>query len=225
MVEEEFRDTRYSVDMERDSAATRRRLLDAAEAEFARYGLAGARVARIAEAGGANKQAIYAYFGDKTGLFDAVLAKRHTDVLAAVSFDSDDVVGFVGRLFDYITENPAVMRLAAWKRLERPAGDGISDGDYLGWTTPLLQAQKDGRVDAAFDPAALAVLLFGLASAWDGVHSLPVRADTATASEEAASSRATYRHDLLEATRRLVTPTAQPEAVAAPSAHRKRPRR
>ncbi|MDV7988583.1 TetR/AcrR family transcriptional regulator [Rhodococcus sp. IEGM 1374] len=196
--------------MERDSAATRRRLLDAAEAEFAQHGLAGARVARIADAGGANKQAIYAYFGDKTGLFDAVLAMRHTDVLSAVSFDSDDVVGFVGRLFDYITENPAVMRLAAWKRLERPARDGTSDDDYLGWTAPLLQAQKDGRVDATFDPAALSVLLYGLASAFDSVHSLPHHGDTTTASEAAARSRATYRRDLLEAARRLVTPTALP---------------
>jgi len=208
--------------MERDSSATKRRLLDAAEAEFAEHGLAGARVARIADTGGANKQAIYAYFGDKTGLFDAVLARRHTDVLAAVPFDADDVVDFVGRLFDYITDNPTVMRLAAWKRLERPDRDDAPDDDYLGWTAPLIKAQKDGRVDTTFDPDSLSVLLYGLASAWDGVHSLQDNTNTTAASEAASRSRAVYRRNLLEAARKLVTPAAHPKANTASPARRAR---
>ena len=52
--------------------SARRRLLDAAYAEFAQYGLAGARVERIAEAAGSSKAQIYHYFGSKTQLFDAV---------------------------------------------------------------------------------------------------------------------------------------------------------
>ena len=56
----------------RDAQATRRRLLDAACAEFAQYGMAGARVERIAEAAGSNKAQIYHYFGGKAQLFDAV---------------------------------------------------------------------------------------------------------------------------------------------------------
>jgi AcrR family transcriptional regulator len=58
----------------RDSAATKERLLEAATAEFAAHGIAGARVDRIAAAARANKQLIYAYFGSKEQLFDAVLA-------------------------------------------------------------------------------------------------------------------------------------------------------
>ena len=192
--------------MERDSTATRRRLLDASEVEFAKHGLAGARVARIAGSAGVNKQLIYAYFGDKVGLFDAVLAMRHTDVIQAVPFDPDDVVGYVGRLFDYITANPNVMRLAAWKRLERPHGDGTIKDDDLGWLRPLRQAQRDGRVDDAFDPANLAVLLLGLASAWDNTFA-PQQTPGATVTSPAARrAHKRYRHDLLEATRRLVTP-------------------
>ena len=37
--------------------------------EFSAYGIAGARVDRIASAAKANKQAIYAYFGSKDALF------------------------------------------------------------------------------------------------------------------------------------------------------------
>jgi AcrR family transcriptional regulator len=58
----------------RDAEATRRRLLDAAAAEFARLGIAGARVDRIAEAARTNKAQIYHYFGSTDGLFVAVLA-------------------------------------------------------------------------------------------------------------------------------------------------------
>ena len=54
-----------------DSQDTRRRLLEAAITEFSAYGIAGARVDRIASAAKANKQAIYAYFGSKDALFAA----------------------------------------------------------------------------------------------------------------------------------------------------------
>ncbi|WP_043836293.1 TetR family transcriptional regulator [Muricoccus aerilatus] len=53
--------------------ATRQRILDAAGAEFATNGLAGARVDDIAARAGANKRMIYAYFGSKEDLWVAVL--------------------------------------------------------------------------------------------------------------------------------------------------------
>jgi AcrR family transcriptional regulator len=56
-----------------DAAATRSRLIEAAVREFAAYGLAGARVDRIAAAAAANKRAIYDYFRSKEGLFDAAV--------------------------------------------------------------------------------------------------------------------------------------------------------
>ncbi|WP_217146124.1 TetR family transcriptional regulator, partial [Streptomyces sp. AC627_RSS907] len=48
-----------------DSTATKARLLAAARAEFARHGVAGARVDRIAAAAKANKRLLYVYFGNK----------------------------------------------------------------------------------------------------------------------------------------------------------------
>jgi len=53
--------------------ATRGRILDAARAEFAANGLAGARVDEIASRAGANKRMLYAYFGNKEDLWVAVL--------------------------------------------------------------------------------------------------------------------------------------------------------
>jgi AcrR family transcriptional regulator len=55
------------------AAATRQRILDAALAEFAEKGLAGARVDEIALRAGANKRMLYAYFGSKEELWLVVL--------------------------------------------------------------------------------------------------------------------------------------------------------
>ncbi|HEV3011213.1 MAG TPA: helix-turn-helix domain-containing protein, partial [Burkholderiales bacterium] len=51
----------------RDPGRTRARILEAATGEFARYGLGGARVDRIAARAKANKRMLYYYFGDKEG--------------------------------------------------------------------------------------------------------------------------------------------------------------
>ena len=52
----------YTLSMKRDAQATRQRIFDAATAEFAQYGIAGARIDRIAAAAGSNKAMIYHLF-------------------------------------------------------------------------------------------------------------------------------------------------------------------
>ena len=59
---------------------TKQRILASATAEFARYGLGGARVDRIAKRAGANKRMLYYYFGDKEGLFLAALEDRYAHI-------------------------------------------------------------------------------------------------------------------------------------------------
>jgi AcrR family transcriptional regulator len=67
----------------RDPARNRRRILRAALAEFARYGLGGARVDRIAARAGANKRMLYYYFGNKEDLFLAVLEDSYAGIRSA----------------------------------------------------------------------------------------------------------------------------------------------
>ena len=67
----------------RDADATRGRILAAATEEFARYGLGGARVDRIAERASANKRMLYYYFKDKEGLFLAALEDRYSHIRSA----------------------------------------------------------------------------------------------------------------------------------------------
>src|ERR1700742_3382497 len=58
---------------QRDPEGMRLRILDAAKQEFASYGLAGARVDRIAAKAGANKRMLYYHVGKKDDLYLAVL--------------------------------------------------------------------------------------------------------------------------------------------------------
>jgi AcrR family transcriptional regulator len=67
----------------RDPERTKARILAAATAEFARYGLGGARVDRIAARAGANKRMLYYYFRDKDNLFLVALEARYAHIRAA----------------------------------------------------------------------------------------------------------------------------------------------
>ena len=57
----------------RQPEASRDAILQAALAEFAQEGLAGARMDAIADSAGVNKALLYYYFHDKESLYGAVL--------------------------------------------------------------------------------------------------------------------------------------------------------
>ena len=69
--------------LRRDPAKNQERILKAATAEFARHGLGGARVDRIAARAGANKRMLYYYFGNKEDLFLAVMEASYARIRRA----------------------------------------------------------------------------------------------------------------------------------------------
>ena len=76
----------------RDPEATKAQILDAAEEEFARYGLAGARTEPIAARTGVTKAMIHYYFGTKEELYQAVLRRHAASFLTSVEkFRSKDL--------------------------------------------------------------------------------------------------------------------------------------
>src|ERR1700719_3266482 len=105
---------RTTVRTTRNAEATRERILDAALAEFSAYGIAGARVDRIAESARCNKNLIYIYFTDKETLFTTVLHKHLQRVHEEEPFTPDDLPGYAGKVFDFAMSNPDLMRLLAW---------------------------------------------------------------------------------------------------------------
>ncbi|CAN5487308.1 TetR/AcrR family transcriptional regulator [soil metagenome] len=67
--------TKKHAPVTRGAEATKARILDAAEMEFARGGLLGARTEAIAAKTGVTKSMIFYHFGDKEGLYQAVLER------------------------------------------------------------------------------------------------------------------------------------------------------
>lgn len=151
----------------RDSAATKRRLLESGGREFAAHGIAGARVERIAAAASSNKQLIYAYFGNKEGLFDAVLEDHCGALAEEVPFDPRDPPDYAGRLFDYCVEHPEVYRLTAWAGLERPTTVAQFEADSYGAKLDsIAEAQRSGSLEDRFAPDDLLAIVMAVAGAW-----------------------------------------------------------
>jgi AcrR family transcriptional regulator len=190
--------------MPRDSSATKGRLLDAAFAEFAAYGIAGARVDRIAKAAGANKQLIYAYFGNKEQLFDEVLQRALTAGAESVPFDVEDLPGYAGAIFDHLVARPDLMRLRLWKLLERPSATRLEPDAFRRKAAEVADAQQRGGVAQEMEPADLLTMVLAVAQAWfwaaEGVDA-----------EESGQSwspqrQALHRSAVVEAARRMSEP-------------------
>ncbi|MEV5897376.1 TetR family transcriptional regulator [Nonomuraea fuscirosea] len=133
--------------MRYDAEATRQRIFQAATAEFAEHGLAGARIDRIAAAAQANKQAIYLYYGGKEKLFGLVVRAKMDEICHAVTLDPRTLPESVGLLFDWYHEHPELIRLLLWESLET-TGDRIEGGEER---LQFYRRNVDGLVEAGLE--------------------------------------------------------------------------
>lgn len=153
----------------RNTSELRAEILAAARAEFAQHGLAGARVDRIARAAQASKERLYAHFGDKETLFREVLAADAAEFYRSVTLRPDAVDEFVGDIYDLACRRPEHLRMITWAQLE---GFALGPPEFDGQPAPdhaiaaIEAAQADGRVDSAWQPGDLIVLLFAIGLAW-----------------------------------------------------------
>jgi AcrR family transcriptional regulator len=119
---------------------TREAILNAAEVEFADHGFDGARVDAIAERYGSNKTLIFRYFGDKLGLYTAVLRRAdqglhelQAQVLSPLLAEQPaaPLATAIGGIFDYLSDHPRFLRILTWEMAAgwRTAALIISDSD------------------------------------------------------------------------------------------------
>jgi AcrR family transcriptional regulator len=188
----------------RDAAATKALLLHAATEEFAEYGLAGARIDRIADRAGANKRLIYVYFGDKDRLFDAVVDDQAQAMLRDVPLDDGDLVAFAATRFDYVLAHPATRRIAVWRAFERAEPTDAETASYRWRLDAVTTAQREGRLRADIPAADLFAIVLRMTESW---LSAP-QALQAAATDEPLSAERLGRHRtaLLAAVRSVVQP-------------------
>ncbi|MET7270793.1 TetR family transcriptional regulator [Streptomyces flaveolus] len=156
----------------RDPEATKARIFEAAVAEFARHGIAGARIDRIAAEAKANKQLIYAYYGNKGELFASVLEKKMLDLAISVPVDPDDVEGWIDRLLDYHAAHPELLRLLFWEGMEYGTAELPHEAErqehYARKVAAVRDGQERGVVTDAIPAPDLLFLLVAMAN-WASV--------------------------------------------------------
>lgn len=146
---------------------TREAILTAAEIVFAEHGFKGARIDTIADVSGFNKTLIFRYFGDKLGLYAAVLRRMDKQVaqlqaqllgplltdetlLADANLFRAFLKTALRAFFDYLVEHPRLMRMMIWEHAE-------------GWQTyakivSLFEIEGLERLEAFFKAAQKAGL-------------------------------------------------------------------
>ncbi|MFJ9554033.1 TetR family transcriptional regulator [Nocardiopsis sp. NPDC101807] len=192
-------------------AATHRRIVDAATQEFARYGIAGARIERIITAARTNKAQLYGYFGNKEQLFDAIFFASLERIIDVAPIDAGDLADWAVRLYDEYLARPDLIRLATWARLERhPTGHLVAEHERYDdhKLRAIAEAQAAGRIRQG-DPFDVMALVIAMSMAWSPVSN--VYAATATEPQEVHEQR---RDLLRDCVRRAVAP--EPAASAAP---------
>jgi AcrR family transcriptional regulator len=148
------------------AANCRRRLLDAGAAEFAAHGVAGARVDRISLDAKVSKAQIYSYYEGKEKLFDAVLDDQVNDILDKAPLTADLPNNAI-RLYDAYLEQPQLVRLATWARLERtPVGPLFPATDETAKVEVIAEAQRAGGVRADIPATDIHAMVIGLALTW-----------------------------------------------------------
>ena len=152
----------------RDAEATRQRLIEAARAEFAEFGIAGARVDRIAANSASNKAQIYHYFGSKDRLFDAVWESIVRQVVDEAPLDVTDLPGYAAQLADGYAAHPDLVRIITWQRLERgeDAPHAFAVANTRGKVDAIARAQADGVLPDDVEPEVLLVLVIHTAALW-----------------------------------------------------------
>lgn len=187
-----------------DATATKRRLLEAAHDEFAKHGLAGGRIDRMAETAQVNKRLIYVHFGNKNELFDLVVARCIAELAEAVPFNARDLPEYAGELFDYLIEHPKVLRLTGWAQLERPEPTSAEQDSYRPKLEAIAAAQQAGVVNAETEAADVLALVLGLTTAWS--NAAPALRELAPGEPWSIKRLRVHREAMIAAVRAAVSP-------------------
>ena len=154
---------------------TRRQLLDAALKCFAESGYAATSVLQIVDAARVSKPALYYYFGDKAGLFQALVDQAHderyrlmSDAAARGNTLAEKLEAIVAAVFAFSLQNQDLMRLAfatAFAAAGEAPGHarcrekGKRNYEFIRDLIELGRAS--GEMDSRFDADELAMGIYG----------------------------------------------------------------
>jgi AcrR family transcriptional regulator len=165
---------------------TREQILHAALKCFAHSGYSATSVQQIVDDAQVSKPALYYYFHDKAGLFQALVDEAHDErfrLMQAAANSSDDLkeqlTEILTALFEYLTENRELMRIAFATAFAAPGElpEGLLYSEKcernFEFIHSLMQnALADGALDARFESRELAFGFYGQLNAYLVSHLL-----------------------------------------------------
>jgi len=116
----------------RNAAATKKRILQSALAEFGSKGYGGGRIAMIAKHANCNIRMVYHYYGSKHKLYLACLERVYSDIRneeQALNLLEQEPLQAIQQLveftFDHMQNNPDFIRIAGVENTQQ--GDSIKN--------------------------------------------------------------------------------------------------
>jgi len=172
--------------MAKHGPETRRQILRAALKRFAHSGYAATSIQQIVGDAKVSKPALYYYFRDKAGLFQALVNEAHDerfDVVRQAAARGQNIRGqlveILTALFDYFHRNRELTRIAFATAFAAPGEvpAGVSYLDRCQRNLELMhglikRAQADGELDDRFDSRELAYGFYGQAHFYVTSHLL-----------------------------------------------------
>ena len=159
---------------ERNPDETRRRILDAAEREFANKGYDGARLRDVAVAAGVHHALLHHYYVDKEGLFRAVLDRaldsvstRAWNLMRSTTDIRELIEGYVDTIVDYYADNRNLISILHFATLDEGSPAYAHCEDVMKRTVmPLMEAavrtleraQQQGAVRRDIDAKRMVTL-------------------------------------------------------------------
>jgi TetR/AcrR family transcriptional regulator len=157
----------------RDPEQTRAAVIDAAERLFSERGFAATSMRDISAASGVSHPLIHHHYGSKEELHAAVKRRmvegyaRRFPAAARATNRPLSVRAEMRRIMTYLSENPVMLRLCGWTRLEGDVQVWPGEPDLLDTLrSRVAAAQKRGRARTDLDPAVLSLMIFGLIFFW-----------------------------------------------------------
>ncbi|PIE17662.1 MAG: hypothetical protein CSA65_07895 [Proteobacteria bacterium] len=153
---------------ERDTVATRRSILDAAENLFATKGYADTAMSQIARQSGVTKSLIHHHFGSKAALWEEVRGRLKSEYLGSQSNTLDNteelppaqlLAQAITTYFRFLQCRPHVVRIMSWSLLDPdPAYRWLDHGLNERMAEIAKQAQAQGTVRNDIDPVCLLII-------------------------------------------------------------------
>ncbi|GEM48824.1 TetR/AcrR family transcriptional regulator [Deinococcus cellulosilyticus] len=165
----------------RNAEHTRQALLQAAAEVFATSGFSGARVDDIARKAGYNKSLIFQYFGDKEGLYNAVIDRMredsdhrylqqvHPEQYLEEELTPERLMDFIDRSLDWVFSDwltdPLKLQLITWEMAEGKPIFQLPHREVSGTRNACLviaKAIEKGHIHPEMEPVMLVKTLMGL---------------------------------------------------------------